>query len=133
MTKETEEGFRGEYSFLSNFTYFETPWIVTRGDYKFIFVSNEHFYQACKFTDLDLILKVSEHPAKGLKKFVGTLKEFIREDWAEIKTTVMKTGLDYKFSAYNPKLCEKLLNTGDIKLVEYNWWGDIFLGCVFEK
>lgn len=102
--KTTSNGFREEYSFLSNFTPFEKPLIVERDNYTFVFNTNEHFYQACKFTDYEDILTVSKHPSKGLKKYINSIKEDWRKDWDNIKLDVMLLGLRYKFSNYNPKL-----------------------------
>ena len=86
---KTENGFREEFSFLSNFTYFEKPMVVHREDYVFSFPTNEHFYQACKFKDYEMIMFVSKHPSKGLKKFINSKKSEWREDWDEIKLGVM--------------------------------------------
>lgn len=125
---KTENGFREEFSFLSNFTYFEKPMVVHRDGHTFSFPTNEHFYQACKFKDYEMIMFVSQHPSKGLKKFINSKKSEWREDWDEIKLSVMETGLRYKFSHHNPKLLQKLLDTKGIELVEYNYWNDVFWG-----
>ena len=125
---KTEDGFREEFSFLSNFTYFEKPMVVRREGYVFSFPTNEHFYQACKFKDYEMIVLVSKHPSKGLKKFINSKKSEWREDWDEIKLGVMETGLRYKFSKHNTKLRQKLLDTKGIELVEYNYWNDVFWG-----
>lgn len=122
---KTEKGFRDEYSFLSNFTYFEVPMIY--GD--LIFPSNEHFYQAMKFPKgSEYREKISKHPSKGLKKYVSALKEYWRADWDEVKLGVMEYGLRYKFSENNTNLRQKLLNTSRIELIEYNYWNDTFWG-----
>ena len=103
---KTENGFREEFSFLSNFTYFEKQMVVRREGYVFSFPTNEHFYQACKFKDYEMIVLVSKHPSKGLKKFINSKKSEWREDWDEIKllyealdsrkNTVEKQGLTSK-------------------------------------
>lgn len=116
--------FKGEYSFLSNFQWFDTPMQYDGMEFK----TNEHFYQAMKFkarTDREYI---AGHPSKGLKQKVRDLAHFQREDWHYIKMRVMEYGLRYKFSSKNPSLRLKLLDTGTIPLVEYNWWGDTFWG-----
>lgn len=118
--------FRGDYNWLSNFQYFDKP--MTYGDLKFL--TNEHFYIAIKTLDQSLRKEVSEHPAKGLKKFGKTLP--IRGDWEEIKIEVMLYGLRYKFSHHNPSLRNKLLNTTDLVVEERNWWGDKFWGTCLK-
>ena len=114
--------FRGEYSFLSNFQYFDKP--MQYGD--LTFPTNEHFYVAMKTLDQDLRKEVSEHPLKGLKAFGNTLP--LREDWDDIKDKVMEFGLRYKYSWNNPRLRRKLSATKGIELVEGNWHGDDYWG-----
>ena len=121
---ETEKGFREEYSFLSNFTDFDKPMRYQGID----FPTNEHFYQAMKFLNLEQRRFVSQHPKKGLKKFVTKHKYLWRKDWDEIKLKVMEYGLRYKFSDSNPILKRKLIETGNVTLIEYNWWHDKFWG-----
>jgi ribA/ribD-fused uncharacterized protein len=131
---ETSNGFRDEYNFLSNFTYFDKPLVIYRGEglFRFVFNTNEHFYQVCKFTDYNMIIKVANHPSKGLKKFINSLKLEWREDWDDIKLNVMETGLRYKFSTHNPKLRQKLIDTNGLDLVEYNYWNDKYWGVCLK-
>lgn len=124
MINKTTEGFRGEYSFLSNFTRFETP-MLYGGD---TYITNEHFYQAMKFKERAYRTDISNRPSKGLKETVNKNKLLWREDWDDIKVDVMRYGLAYKFSDNNPLLLQKLLNTKGVELVEYNWWNDKFWG-----
>ncbi|AGH32005.1 GTP cyclohydrolase II [Vibrio phage PWH3a-P1] len=126
---KTEKGFREEYSFLSNFAYFETP--MKYGG--LTFPSNEHFYQAMKFSkDSVRRVEISNHPSKGLKKYVNSLKSEWRKDWDSVKLDVMLYGLRYKFSEYNPILRQKLIDTKGVELIEYNWWGDKFFGVCLK-
>lgn len=125
---KTENGFRDEFSFLSNFTYFEKSMVIRRDIYIFIFHTNEHFYQACKFQNYDVIAEVGNHPSKGLKKFVNSKKNEWRKDWDDIKLGVMETGLRYKFSEHNPILRQKLLDTKGVELIEYNYWNVVYWG-----
>jgi len=118
--------FRGHYSWLSNFQLFDRP--LSYGNLEF--TTNEHFYIAMKTLDQELRKKVSEHPAKGLKKFGRTLP--IREDWEEIKIKVMLYGLRYKFSDHNPYLKDRLIKTKDSILEEGNWWNDKFWGVCLK-
>ena len=118
--------FRGQYSFLSNFTLFD-KFMLYGGD---LYQSNEHFYQAMKFTDKVIRESVRAHPAKGLKKYVKTLP--IRPDWESIKLDVMLFGLRYKFSDNNPQLKRKLISTGDLIIQEGNYWNDKFWGVCLK-
>lgn len=118
----TENGFRDEYSFLSNFARFDTAMLYDG----IAFSTNEHFYQAMKFKDKSVRRKIAEHPSKGLKKYCAQFT--IRDDWENIKLDVMEYGLRFKFSDYNPTLKLALLATEDVDLIEYNYWGDKFWG-----
>lgn len=118
--------FRGEHSFLSNFTTFETPMLYGGS----LYPSNEHFYQAMKFTDKGVRNSVRTHPAKGLKVYVRSLP--CREDWDNIKLDVMLFGLRYKFSDKNPKLRHKLILTGEEIIQEGNWWNDKYWGVCLK-
>lgn len=124
---KTEKGFRDEYVFLSNFTYLERP-LTGEG---LSFPTVEHFYQAMKTKDKSLRKVISEHPSKGLKKFIKTIP--LREDWDEIKLAVMEYGLRWKFSSHNPVLKGKLLSTKGIELIENNYWHDTFWGVSIQS
>ena len=78
-------GFRGVFSFLSNFTDFEKPLTKKYKGRIMTFRSNEHFYQTMKFEDLDIAQRVCDHPSKGLKKFVASMDIYQRDDWDDIK------------------------------------------------
>lgn len=118
--------FKNEYSFLSNFTAFEKPMLYGGDLYK----TNEHFYQAMKFTDKETRQFVCNHPSKGLKKLVGTLNW--RDNWDSIKLDVMLYGLRYKFSDHNPHLKQKLIWTRNKVIQEGNWWNDKFWGVCLK-
>lgn len=92
--------------------------------------SNEHFYQAQKFTDPKKREQIANFSFKGLKNFVKSLGA-IREDWDGVRDSVMLEGLRYKFSL--PYFKNLLLETKDIELVETNWWGDTYWGVCRGK
>lgn len=119
--------FQGEYRFLSNFWMLDSP-IIFNG---VSFSTTEHFYQAMKSTDQEVILSVSKHPIKGLKKFSRGL--VLRPDWDEIKIDVMECAIDFKFSNSNQRLRDMLLNTGDLYIQEGNRWGDTFWGYCLKN
>ena len=117
--------FIGEYRWLSNFWMLSQP-IYFMGRY---FRSTEHLYQACKASnslDFDSIA-VASTPGEARKR---GKKIKVRDDWDEIKLCVMQVALRLKFAI--PELREKLLATGNTKLVEGNSWGDAWWG-VDEK
>ena len=124
---KTGKGFKEEYSFLSNFTYFEKP-LIGEG---LSFPSNEHFYVAMKTKDKSIRHQVAEHPSKGLKKFGNSFP--LRDDWEDIKLSVMEYGLRWKFSKNNPNLRKKLIATEGVDLIEYNYWRDVFWGVSLQS
>jgi len=111
--------FEGEYAFLSNF--YESPFDFMGTTYQ----SVEHFYQAAKAVDpLEADIVVSS-ATPGESKKQGRRIE-CRDDWDEVKISVMRFALEMKFM--DPVLRQKLLDTGDHSLFEGNVWGDTFWG-----
>ena len=124
------EGFKGEWSFLSNFYPCEIQYDGLT--YK----SVEHFYVAMKcnndqifngkhYTVLDFREMISLIPNPGLVKKIGQ-KIIIRSDWDVRKLGFMNWAIREKFKDIN--LLELLLSTGDMDIIETNNWGDTFWG-----
>lgn len=112
--------FKGDYSFLSNFTKCEVEFEGA------VYPSVEHAFQATKTLDSEKrksFVKGSPVTAKGMGR---RLK--LREDWEQIKDNVMYICLKSKFQ--NPDLQKKLLATGDAVLIEGNNHGDRYWGMV---
>ncbi|MGL5579349.1 MAG: NADAR family protein [Cetobacterium sp.] len=124
--KETSNGFRGEYDFLSNFYPLETPLYDAKADVWYPTV--EHFYQAMKFDNVQIRQALAKHPAKGLKRVVVNLKSYISPHWKHRRESAMAIGLNRKYSQENPTILKKLVDTEGVKLVEYNTWGDEYWG-----
>lgn len=122
------ESFTDDYRFLSNFYYLDTPMKMRYG---LCFKTNEHWYVANKSKSLKWQKRVASHPLKGLKVLGRTVD--IREDWEQIKISVMAYGLAHKFSpTYNPSLYERLQSTCGLHIQEGNWWGDKFWGVCLK-
>lgn len=123
MDNETKDGFTGEFSFLSNM--YETPC-----KYKgVVFPSSEHLYQWLKVKPGWWADKIKEAPhGKVAKKLANNPKcpKVETEDWKEYKLWAMAVALDSKFK--NEEMKNLLLQTNDVKLVEYNHWKDTFWG-----
>ena len=112
--------FNGEYRWLSNF-WNKNVLIVHEG---ITFTSNENFYQAMKTKDVDKriqISKMNEADAKAEGKWIEKSHMF-RDNWDEIKESVMLYGLKQKFK--NPIMKQKLLDTEDMVIEEGNTWND---------
>lgn len=115
------DSFRAEYAFLSNF--YPCP-ISYKGN---VYPTLENAYQAAKFQDprtRGAFVNCPPGIAKRKARFYVR-----RDDWEDVKVTVMGALLREKFSpADNPELCKMLLSTGSRKLIEGNTWGDTFWG-----
>jgi ribA/ribD-fused uncharacterized protein len=76
------------------------------------------YRKADLFGDKETALKVlnSRHP-REMKAFGRVVKNFSSEQWDLVKYQIVKKGNALKF-AQNPKLLEKLIETGDTILVE---------------
>lgn len=112
--------FDGEFEWLSNFY----PTLV---DYEGVeYPTVEHAFQAAKTDD------VSERETIGLAKSPGRAKRMgrrvaLRPDWEEEKIGIMLKLVMNKFTRHKD-LAEKLISTGDMRIVEINTWHDTFWG-----
>lgn len=117
--------FRGKYAFLSNF--YMIP--IKLG--KALYPSAEHAYQASKTMDKKLRKAIAQAKTPKIAKQLG--KEVpLRPKWEKQKFEIMYTILRAKFSQHKD-LREKLLETGNAKLIEGNTWGDCVWGMCRGK
>lgn len=130
------DSFKGRFYFLSNF-------YPCRIEHQGInYPSVEHYYVALKANTLqfldgkyytapdfrELIAKVPL--PQDVKKIGQRVK--LRGDWNEKKYNFMLGGIRQKFS--DEKLAELLLDTGDLEIIESNWWHDNYWGrCSCHK
>ena len=112
--------FDGEYAFLSNF--YDSP-IEKDG---IVYPTNEHFFQAMKTLDNEERKRIAAAETPGKAKRMGRSVK-LRPDWEQSKSQIMKEGLTLKFLCHKD-LAEKLVATGDVWLIEGNWWGDTYWG-----
>lgn len=119
MSAEIILSFSGEHRFLSNFWPCEV-------EYEGIsFSSVEHAYVAAKTTDIELRQEIVYVATPGKVKRFGR-KLVLRDDWEDIKLSVMRNLVQQKFQ--DAELMEKLQATRPCELVEGNTWGDTFWG-----
>lgn len=93
-----------------------------------VYKSNEHYFQSQKFAGTPKELYVIEAPTPDDAFDRGNERTHpLREDWQDVKESVMRAGLTLKFNQ-NPDLKAKLLATGNRKIVEHtvndSYWGD---------
>lgn len=111
--------FSGKYSFLSNFS----PASIKFDDE--YYPSVEHAYQAAKTESTEEREKIRILDKASDAKRVGrTVK--VRDCWDEMKLDLMEELLIKKFSI--PWYADLLDSTGELELVEGNWWKDTYWG-----
>ena len=117
--------FDGDNSFLSNF--YLCPVEYDGIEYQ----NSEAAFQAQKTLDVSTrVDKFSNASPKDAKRFGR--KVDLRPDWNDIRIDIMRDIVTAKFTQ-NPVLLNKLLQTGDVELIEGNWWNDTFWGVCNGK
>lgn len=111
--------FRGRYRFLSNF--YPSSVILDNVQYPTV----EHAYQAAKCKHRSDRIKIRSTATPGEAKRLAR-RLSIRDDWDDVKLSVMESLVRQKFST--DPLKSQLLQTGQEDLIEGNTWGDIFWG-----
>lgn len=109
--------FDDKHFFLSNF-YEQRLWF--KG---YWFESAEAAYQSQK--DPSRVKEFTHLPPQDAKNLGRKVN--IREDWEEVKETIMEVIVREKFQQ-NKYLAEKLIAIGDKTLVEGNYWKDTYWG-----
>lgn len=119
MPRRIINSFRGEYSFLSNFS---RSTIIYEG---IPYPTVEHAYQAAKTWDIGEREKIANLPNPGAAKRAGQFLE-LRPGWEKDKVNVMRHLLRLKFERLDVGM--RLRRTGNAILIEGNTWGDTFWG-----
>ena len=124
----TQPMFSGSLAFASNF--YEMPFYVPElGLYA---ASGEHAFNAMKTTDPDQLRAVLDAPTPKASKAIGR-KVTLRPGWdTGMRVLAMQRIVDAKFTRTN--IGGLLTATGDLVLVETNFWHDQFWGdCTCER
>ncbi len=116
---------KNEYAWLSNMCLFPKPIIINNEEIK----SSEHYYHSRKTTDPILRKQIldMDNPYE-VKKFCKTIK--IRDDWDDIKISVMEEASDIKYTITYFRL--KLIACLE-PIIEENKHYDIFWGTCNGK
>src|SRR5262245_34951708 len=90
--------------------------------------TSEHYFQAQKFPDAAYAERIRLTKSPTIAARLGrSRKEPVRNDWTEVKDSIMRQGVLCKFRS-NPDIREVLLSTGDAILIE-NAPRDYYWGC----
>jgi len=117
---EIIDTFRGPYFFLSNFYY--VP-ILLCDD--ITYPTSEHAFQAQKTLDMNERQRIANLATPREAKRAGRVS-ILRKGWDDVRIDVMREIVRIKFK--EDPMRERLLDTGDARLVEGNTWGDKFWG-----
>jgi ribA/ribD-fused uncharacterized protein len=120
VTEKSVYGFFRDHRYLSNFH--EASFIDKDAR---IWPTSEHFYQAMKSKSEKQQEEARFLPLNEIKKWGRNVK--VREDWEEVKDSIMLEALVYKFTQ-NEDIKLKLIDTGTMYLEETNWWRDTHWG-----
>lgn len=92
--------------------------------------STEHAYQATKtISQVDRVAMANLPTAREARRFGQQIQ--MRYGWESLKLSTMEDVLNIKFQ--DPELRQKLIDTGDLELIEGNTWGDTFWGVYNGK
>lgn len=93
-----------------------------------VWKTTEHYFQAQKFagTEHEEEVRLCKGPWSAAE--MGRRRDLpLREDWEEVKETIMKEALLAKIAQY-PQIKDLLLSTGDDEIVEHTvndrYWAD---------
>lgn len=104
--------YEGEYYMFSNFAAFA---VTYNGR---VWMTSEHAYQAAKFDDESVVTLIHQAlSAHDSKKVAHTYLSKVRENWENVKITVMEDIVRAKI-AQHPYIREKLLATGNRQIIE---------------
>jgi ribA/ribD-fused uncharacterized protein len=90
--------------------------------------SVEHYFQGMKFenpADREKV-RLAAHPAKAQRLGRSRFRK-LRRDWSKLRRVIMTRAL-YTKCRTHPEVAERLLATGNVKLVENSQY-DYFWGC----
>lgn len=124
-------GFRGEYSFLSNF-YPVDILIPNEDGVDELYKSAEHFFMSCKVNPNSihyhqLRKQIMDSPTGAMAKKFASRHVMLRPNWHDFyRLPSMRKALSYKFAI--PEMWDMLNATDDLYIEETNAWKDNFWG-----
>lgn len=123
--KKVIDSFSGEYRFLSNFWYSDFIFRFPKVGYCKV-KTVEHAFQAYKSLSPKKIKEILSANTPQRAKSLGRSCK-VRKDWEDIKLNIMYQLVKKKFQK-NYQLRERLVATGNAKLIKGNNWKDTYWG-----
>jgi len=121
-------------NWFSNMEPFDTPMLHESDGIVVEYLTVEHFYQAMKIykSGMNRKLFIEEYPTPyDIKKAARKLP--MREDWEDVKESVMWTALQWKFRK-GTMWADTLISTYAANIVEWNNWHDNYWGwCICTR
>lgn len=109
-----------QHPFLCNFADISVKWEGI------VYPTSEHAFQAAKTLDINERYQIARQSTPGKAKHAGRQVK-LREDWEQVKVTVMRDILRSKFNQ-NCLWTRKLIATASMWLLECNTWNDRIWG-----
>lgn len=115
---------KDQHGYMSNFA----RYAIKINDKEYM--TSEHYYQSQKAAGTDFEKAIADAANPKSAATLGRSNLFVlREDWDQVKDDVMRVAVEAKFRQH-PDIKEKLLSTGDAKLVEDTaTTNDCYWGC----
>lgn len=140
MTEDIK-AFRNEHFFLSNFYLSDITVSMdlaidgVDGEYLFVLPSGEHCFQSMKVAasamndaqKFEWMTKMAAAPTPGQSKYLGRSINIDIQKWNAMAYRCMQRTQELKYTQ-NLELAKLLMDTGDAKLIEGNFWGDQLWG-----
>jgi ribA/ribD-fused uncharacterized protein len=131
--------YEGKFYALSNFSSFSVKWSGRR------WMTAEHAYQAGKFSDRQIILRIYQAPsAHEAKQIAKKNSSSIRLDWCDVVKLALMEEILREKRRQHAYVRETLARTGDMEIVEDSpvdsfwgrgpdWKGENHLGKIWMK
>lgn len=111
-------------TFMSNYEQLQFPIIdIDRLEYW----NSEGFYMAQRAASYKVRYDIAEASLKGGQASRNARKKFLLEMDFKLRAQYMYRAVRAKFAA-NTYLAKKLQDTGDVEIIEKNYWNDTFFG-----
>ncbi len=111
-------------SFMSNYEQLQFPII---DEHRLEYWNSEGYYMALRSDHYPTKYQIAEASLKGGQSSRNSRKKFMLEMDEDKRIAFMQIAVRSKFAA-NTYLAKKLMDTGDVQIIEKNYWNDTLFG-----